>query len=192
MKSLRAPMAIALLSLSITACGDSGGTAQRRTASTASTAESLPAAQPSSTPLSHEDKNDDVTIYAYGHAAGTAESRAVTAVVDLYYRAAAAADGVTACSLLAPSIAKSFPEDYGRVAGPTYLRGGTTCHAMLSLMFKHFRHQLAGAVEVTGVRIQGHYAFAFLRSATLPYRYTRVERQDGAWKIASPLGAPLP
>jgi hypothetical protein len=127
---------------------------------------------------------DDTSVLTYGHAAGAAEARAVAAVVKRYYAAAAVGDGATACSMILPTLAKAIPEDYARPTGPVYLRGGKTCRAVMSRLFKHFHDKLAGAIEVTGVRVEGNLALALLGSRTRPASEMSVERIGGAWKIA--------
>jgi hypothetical protein len=94
--------------------------------------------------------------------------------------------------MFVPSLAKSVPKDYGQAPGPAYLRGGKTCHAVMSLMFKQFGKQLAGAVAVTGIRVQGNNALALLGSKTKPARDIMVQRVETTWKIGSLLGEPLP
>lgn len=136
---------------------------------------------------------DDASTRTYGHAAGTADRRAITALVGRYYAAAAAGDGATACSLIYSTFARAIPEDYGHnSAGPAYLRAAKTCPAIMSLLFKHFHGQLAGAFRVTGVRVGDARAFALTGSATGPASLVEVRREQGAWKIDTLLGNPLP
>lgn len=135
---------------------------------------------------------DDKMILTYGHAATATEKEAVVAAVERYYAAAAVGDGARGCSTIASSLANAVPEDYGQRAGPTYLRGGKTCQAVLSLLFKHFRSRLAGTVHVTGVRVAADHALALLGSRTMPASYLYLERMGGAWKVDGLLGEALP
>lgn len=192
-KSLLVLLTITLFGVCIVGCGDGSGVHPVSSLhSDASRTKGLPAPEPSTGPLSHEDKNDDASIYVYGHAASVAEGRAITAVVNRYYALAAAKKGERACSLLFSTFSRSVAEDYGQGAGPSYLNGGKTCGAVLSLVFNHYRYQLAGAIEVIGVRVKRHHAYALLRSMTLPYRYIQLERERSTWKIADLVGSELP
>jgi hypothetical protein len=135
---------------------------------------------------------DDKPIRAYGQAAGTSDKRALAALVERYYAAAAAGDGAAACSVIDPSFAKAIPEDYGQAPGPGYLRGAKTCPAVMTLLFKYFHSQLGGAVEVTGVRVKGDQAFVLLGSTTRPASYLTLKRKGGgAWGIEGLLATPL-
>jgi hypothetical protein len=139
----------------------------------------------------YHDKDDD-SIVASDHAASAAEKRAITALVKRYYTVAAAGDGATACSMIYSTLVEAIPEDYGQAPGPVYLRGGKTCQAVMSLLFRHFHSQLTGAIEVTGVRVKGNHALALLGSKTVPASMINMERERGAWKIDELLGVPLP
>ena len=127
---------------------------------------------------------DDKDLVTSGYEAGAAEEQAVAAVVDRYYAAATAGDGAEACSLLLPSLASAVPTDYGQAPGPAYLRGGKTCAAVMALLFKYNRRQLAGRAKVTGVRIENGQTLALLGSTTLPATATIVQSEGGKWKIA--------
>jgi hypothetical protein len=126
---------------------------------------------------------DDRSLFAYGSAVSPVEERAVAAVVERYYAMAAAGDGAGACGLLNPSLAGAVPVDYGR-NGPSYLRAGKTCAAVLALLFRHYHRQLAAPVAVTGVRVSGGgQAYAQLGSTTMPASYTVVQREGGVWRL---------
>jgi hypothetical protein len=130
---------------------------------------------------------DDRDLLAYGNAASAEEERAVAAVVERYYAMAAAGDGSGACALLLPSLDKAVPSDYGQ-NGPSYLRPGKTCAAVLTLLFKHYHRQLAPGVAVTSVRIAGDQADALLGSTAFPASFIIVQREGSAWKVAQLLG----
>jgi hypothetical protein len=194
MKLLLALLTVVLLGWGVTACGGASkgvGSASRASSNAAATGRAL-ATIALETPNPHEDNDDDRTIYVYGHAASAADRQAVTAVVKRYYVAAAADDGATACSLIVSTLARAIPEDYGQASGPSYLRGGETCQAIMLKMFIHFHSQLAGTIEVTGVRVKRNHAFALLRSSTFPFVYTELEHEGGVWKVQRLLGAVLP
>jgi hypothetical protein len=117
-----------------------------------------------------------------------ADKLAVATVVKRYYAALAAGDGVTACSMILSNLARSAPEDYGQAPGPSFLRGGKTCPAIIVLLSKHFHARLADAVEVTSVHVNRHSAVALLHSATLPASVFDLEREGGVWKVGGLLG----
>jgi hypothetical protein len=135
---------------------------------------------------------DDKATFAYGHSASGPETRALRGIVKRYYAAASSGDGAAACSLLLPSLARSVPEDYSKVSGPSYLRGGKTCQAVMSMLFRHFRKQLAEAITVVGVRVEGSTAQAVFSSRRMPASNILLMRQGSSWKVASILGQPLP
>jgi hypothetical protein len=135
---------------------------------------------------------DDNGIRAIGHAAGSADLREVSALVKRYYAAAAVNDGRKACSMLTSTMVRGVPEDYGRGAGPDYLRGAKTCAAVMSRFFKHYHSQLTGSFKLTGLRISGDQGFAQLGSKTMPASVIYVEREGGLWKVKELRGGELP
>jgi hypothetical protein len=114
------------------------------------------------------------------------------ALVGHYYAAAAAEDGAGACALTYFILVETLPEDYGGPPGPQYLRGATTCQAVLSRVFAHFHARLTRPMTVTGVRVDGALAYAVLGSTTMAPGYMEARRERGAWKIDRALAAPLP
>ena len=136
---------------------------------------------------------DDIRVMAFGHAANVAEERTIGAIVKRYYAAAVAGDGVRACSMIYSPFAKSVAEDYGRgSAGPRYLRGGTTCQSVMSLLFKHSQSELDASLAVTDVRVEANHALALLGSRSVPASFITLQREHGAWKVAELLGNILP
>lgn len=136
--------------------------------------------------------HDDANILSYGGTPSAADERIVTALAKRYYAAAAADDGAMACSLILSGMAKTLPEDYGGRTGPAYLRGGKTCRAIMSLLFKHFHGSLTSVIKVTGVRVKGDRAYALLSSTTRPASYLTLRREAGAWKVEELLAVTLP
>jgi hypothetical protein len=134
---------------------------------------------------------DDGAVKSYGHEPSARDERALTAVVRRYSDAAAAGDGATACSLIAPTVARALPEDYGQGGAP-YLRGAASCQAVMSRLFTHSHNELTGAIEVTGVRVDGNRAYVLLGSGTRVASYVTLVREGGAWKMDVMVGAPLP
>jgi hypothetical protein len=139
----------------------------------------------------YPDKDDSVLL-SYGRAADASDGDAITKVVKKYYADATTGQGAKACHLLSSRLAGAVAEDYGRAPGPSYLRGGTTCPAILSLLFAHIHSQLVATINVTQVRISGSLAEAFLGSVVLHASEIPVERQGHAWRIAEPLANLLP
>jgi len=135
---------------------------------------------------------DDEEVLNYGHPTDTADRQAITAIVKHYYAAAANGDGAMACPLIAPSLAKSIPEAYGGGSGPSYLRGGRTCQAVMSALFKHVHDKLTGHLQVTAVRISGKQAEALLGSTTMPASEIALQDEHGGWKIEALLSHSLP
>jgi hypothetical protein len=135
---------------------------------------------------------DDGSVRYFGHAASARDTRAITTLVRRYYAAAAAGDGVGACALIFYIVTETIPEEYGRAPGPLYLRGATSCQAVLSRVFKHFHARLTAPLTVTAVRVNGDRADAMLSWTTLPAGFIETRREGGGWKVNSPLATPLP
>jgi hypothetical protein len=135
--------------------------------------------------------SDDNLITAFGQAASPSESNELTALVRRYEADAAAGDGATACSLMAPLLARTIPEDYGRPPGPPELRG-TNCQAVMVKLFRQRHKQLIGKFRVVGVRVDGNLAYVLMGSSTSPASYMTLKREAGSWKINSMLSGPLP
>jgi hypothetical protein len=134
---------------------------------------------------------DDRATFAYGHSPGAA-GPTIAGVVRRYYAAAAADNGAAACSLLLPSLANSVPLDYGQATGPPYLRGGKSCQAVLSMLFRHFHSELLAPIEVLQVRNQGATAQAVLSSRSMRASHVFLTRHAGSWTIVDLLGEALP
>jgi hypothetical protein len=137
--------------------------------------------------------SDDANVLAWGHTASAADKRVIAATVERYYTAAVAQDGAAACSMMVRWLVRSIPENYGRGSvGPSYLRSGRTCQAVMSLLFKHLHRRLTTAIAVTEARVNGDEARMVLGSRTMPAGVIAVKRESGAWKINGLLGGPLP
>jgi hypothetical protein len=134
-------------------------------------------------------------VLDFGKPAGPLQRRIVTALVTRYYRAAAAEDGATACTLLLSSIARTSAESFGSGAGPRYLRGVTTCPQLMKRMFTHLHPQLtaeAAGLRVTHVRLKAKGGYAVLRFGALPEeRELTVVHRNGSWWISSLLDSEL-
>lgn len=194
MRSLFAPFVLALLSVGVCACGGSGSASH---ASSDATAKIVSGATPSQShfPLDDDSDNDnpgksrydedDSVVLDFGHAAGKAETQAITALVKRYYAAAAAGDGAAVCSLLYVLIAESVPEEYGQSPGASDPRS-RTCAAVVSKLLEQRHRELvaeAAGLEVTDVRVEGSHGVVLLHFAPTPERRVLVIREHGAWKM---------
>jgi hypothetical protein len=137
---------------------------------------------------------DDEVVRLSGHVASAVDRTAITRLVKRYFAVANAEDGMTACSMIVSSFAKSVPETLGRPPGPPYARG-TTCAAVMSKVFAHYHRQLAAhatTLEVNGVRVDRGIGVAVLAFRTLPGRQIRVAREGGVWRMDALLDLELP
>lgn len=214
MKSLLALLAIALLSVGVAACGGAGkGTdAATTAASSSATATTAPAKTVSSATSTRgyakvdadkdndigaalDDKNNKLAL-DYGHAASAADKRAVTELIKRYYAVALRGDGAKACAMIISSLSKAVVEDYGHGSvGPAYLQSGTTCPAVMALLFKHYHTQFTVQVpklEVPRVRLVGTHGFAILSFGKMPEREISVYREGDTWKVQALLDNELP
>lgn len=210
-KSFPLLFAIALSGASLGACGASKSADSGARSPIAATAAHVATAVPVATSArdytkADRDKDDDIgtssddtnnnPILDYGHAAGPADRRAITALVKRYYAAAAAGDGTQACSMLYITLSESVAEDQGHEsAGPAYQSQGTTCPTVMALMFKHFHEQLAAKLpllKVSRVRLHRHRGVAILSFGSMPERRIAVLRERRTWKIVGLLDGELP
>ena len=198
-KPLFALLVVALLSWGAAACGGAtkGTVSGSQTLPNAVASDSTATTTASSArPTQHSPKNDtNNSVLDYGRAASATDKQAVTALVKRYYAAAAAGEGATACSLIQSSLANAVAEDYGQAPGPSYLRGGKTCQAVMSLLFKHDHHQLIAEVrtlDMTRVRVKGNIGLAVLGFRAMPEREISVSREGSVWKINALLDSQLP
>ncbi|MFI5269428.1 MAG: hypothetical protein ACHQ7M_18785, partial [Chloroflexota bacterium] len=86
------------------------------------------------------------------------------------------------------TLAEAVPEDYGQSPpAPAYLRG-STCPAVVTLLFKHEHGRLAvelPKLNITRVRLEGRSGLAVLSFGKLPERQIRLAREGHVWKIQS-------
>jgi len=180
MRQLLVLLAAALLGAGgVTACGGAGNTA-----STVATVRATKAAPP----------GQAYRYVNFGHEASRAQAQVIRALVKRYFAAVAANDGQRACALLYSPIARSVPEDDGKSPPAPPEQRGTTCAAVMSLMFKYRRGQPTAdvtAIEVTHVRIEGSEAIALLHSKTLALGEISAFHNKGGWQIGQFLGSAL-
>ena len=97
--------------------------------------------------------------------------------------------------MIASSLAKGIPKDYGQAPGPPYLRGGKTCAAVLSKLFAHYHAQLvadAATVKVIALRLEGGDGFAILTFGGQLERDISVSHHHAVWAISTMLDNQLP
>lgn len=127
--------------------------------------------------------SDDEPVLTYGHAASAAEVRAIAHVVTRYYRAAAAGDGASACSLLNPVMAEAIAEEHARIKPGKRV----TCASALSMTFRERRQQVRAdqrTLEVQGARVEGNRAWALLRfGVNGPPGRILVRRVGSKWSV---------
>jgi hypothetical protein len=198
MKSPLALLAIVLLSVDLGACGGAGkGTRSTPTAPSVAATGNTPAKQPFSTTsaggpkdLSDGDNdardNDDVGLVQYGNAASPTDKLAVTAFVERYFQAAAAADGATLCSLMVSGLAAALAKELSKLSRPSYMRG-KTCAQIMSKLYRYRHPQFAteaARFELAGVRVNGNKAYALLAFMGITERrFIPLEREGGTWKM---------
>lgn len=207
MKPLLALLATTLLGVGVCACGDTSTDTKSVSHVSSSTAtksaSSIPPA-PADTKVDGDKDNDigapyddtnNNAVLDVGHAASASERRAIVALIKRYYTAALAENGAEACGMIYSTLAEAVPEDYGlSPPGPPYMQG-TTCRAVLTLLFKHFHNQLVvelPKLKVAGVRLTEHRGVAVLSFGALPERKIQVAREGHVWRVAALLDSELP
>ncbi len=188
-------LTIILLSFGLSACGGTSGDSVSTSkssskvaiaAGTKSTSKSgARSARPSSKSDIDGDGDENADDYDYGHEANIEDRRAVTALVRRYYKAAAAADGVTGCALIYSLYAEEIPELYGGASGSPGLRGNT-CAIVMTKLFQQNRRQLitdSATLKVVRVRVKRLRALVLMSFEKLPHRDILVHREHRAWKI---------
>ncbi len=206
-------LAVVSLGGYVAACGGSDKASHTGVSATASTVESgkistvptdtTPAPAETKADADHDndlaaaegdDRNNNGTL-DYGHEADAAETRAITALIEHYYKAAYTENGARACSMLYSAFEEEVPEDYGQSPpGPPYM-SGTTCPAILTLLFKHFHPQLMleyPKLVVARIRVSEHHAVSILRFGGLPERQIGVTRERHTWKVDQLLDSEVP
>jgi len=211
-KRLPALILTGALSLCVTACGgtdkaDPTGTTPVSSNTATVKLNTVPTKAPPAPAKTTADADNDTDLGApnddtnnngvvdFGHEADAADTQAITDLVKRYFAAALAGNGAAACSMLYSTLSESVPEDYGESPpGQPYMRG-TTCPAVLKLLFKHEHPQLAAEVpklQVARVRLSEHHGLVVLRFAKLPERQISVGREGHTWRIQGLLDSPMP
>jgi hypothetical protein len=209
MKSLLVVIALGLLGTCLTACGSGKDTSSTASVFTPKEApiSRVPTKVPPELPQTkadadkdddigapEDDTNNDSTV-DFGHAADASDTRAITALIKRYYAAAYTENGANACKMLYSTLEEAVPEDYGESPpGQPYMRG-STCAAVLTLLFKHVHPQLTiehPKLEVAHVRLVEHHGIVVLRFGALPERVISVSREGHTWRVDALLDSEVP
>jgi predicted small lipoprotein YifL len=215
MKAMLAPLAIALLSLGVAACGSAGKATRYRAPSESNSADTatLPPqpATSSTSPGSYwrydgdkdsddfahsgkrPDDDDDRNLLApYPNSPSRAELQAIVAAVRGYYAAAAAGDGTQACRLLDTSLAAGL----GEGASQPGHGSDSSCEATIDRLFKEQHQQLAieqpATMVVTSVHVKGDLGLALLGFRKAPEGEILIERDRGTWKLGALFDSEIP
>lgn len=137
-------------------------------------------------------EKDDDAILQYGHLADPHTRHTVASLVDGYYAAAAAGDGMRACAAMYSLLAESIAEEYGEPPGPLH---GTTCAAVLSKFFGQYSARLrsaAATLMVTGVRIHRKRGLVLFNYRGMHNRHLGIHLEHGVWKVNELIDSGLP
>lgn len=197
MRRLSTWLTIVLLSGGLAACGGSNNNHPKAAphaipagGASAATASSLPTTDPRSDYADSDGDvkgKDDSKILDFGHAAGTADRRTITALFKRYYAIAAARDGAGACSLFYLPFVQKLLSGYDQPLGRPPRRG-ETCATVASKLFELHRYMLAievAKLKTIGTRVGAKQGYAVLRFQTVSPEtmYMPVHIEAGAWKI---------
>jgi hypothetical protein len=199
-------LAMCLVGISISACGNTdGGTGSTSRESSDATSTVTPAKSQALTPAGaylkvdgdsdsddekhtgrRPDDDDDRDLLApYPNTPGQAERRAITTLVKSYYIAAAAQDGTKACVLLDASLATGL----GEGADQPGQSKDNRCVASMSHLFKEEHQRLAAdevaTMSVTSVHVKDGLGLALLGFRKMPEGEMFIEREGHTWKIGA-------
>lgn len=171
----------------VTGCGDSGGTRARSAPGAVNDGEHVFKVDPELGPIDA----DDYALLHFGRVASRNEVKRISALIRRYYAAAAAKNGLTACSMLYLATARSVAEEEGRRFGMR----GSKCAAVMSRIFEqHHRLLIAEmtSLKVLRVRTDGVNGLLLLRFGHRARpREQSVRRVGAEWKIARSLDTPV-
>jgi hypothetical protein len=195
--ALGAPL-VALVFTAVSACGGTAGKTTSAAHISTSASSSTGLERDSDGDFDHTRNTrydlDDNPILYYGHAAGTADAKAIGMLVRRYYADAAAGDGRAVCTLIFSVLAEALPEQYAGAANRR-LKYGDTCASVVSRLFElHRQEYLArnASLRVTGVRVEGDQGFALLSFKGMPDEHLRIHREAGRWTLHQLLDEGLP
>ncbi len=212
MKGIVTAAAVAVVSIYMSACGaDKVPSPARQATPAISQAKRAPASVSPPLPVGHyirgdydDDDNggadgDDIETRDYGRKASASEAKAVERLVQAYYAAAVARDGVRACSFMdlrladASDYAKIVPREYAPRPGSSVFEG-KNCAEIASLVFDPAHHQLAmdaASVRVVETRVDGSHALAILIYTADQESELALEREHGGWTVDAFLATAL-
>jgi len=136
---------------------------------------------------------DDSSIISFGRPATPGERRAIAALAEHYYAAAARADGQRLCAMTYRPLAASYPNTIGE-NGPRYLHGLHTCAQIISKAFAGIPQMLPFSLRlgITDIRVSGKVGIAVLGVAPFPLRLLKVFHERGKWTLYGALDNELP
>lgn len=136
---------------------------------------------------------DDKATFAYGHRPTAHDQGEIVATVKRFYTAAQAGDGATACKMFTLTRIRSVVSDYGRsLAGPTYLRGATTCAGLLVRLFAHGKYEYSGQVTILRIGVSNGVAQVIIGSKTMRASTVYLELGRAGWRVENLSAQPLP
>jgi hypothetical protein len=130
--------------------------------------------------------HDDYDTVNYPQTADATDTQAVTALVKRYFKAAAAADGATGCSLIYSLFAETIPETLGLPPSGTPSLYGKTCAVVMTKLFKQNHRRLVAetaTLQVAAVRVNRMRGFALLHFNGIPAQSIQLHLERGVWKI---------
>lgn len=203
-RSLLACSAVVLSAIGTSACGStSRGSGSASPGSSGASATGGVVARTASGPasttgLSKHDGDEDIdtlgmgpydndldAVPGYGPQAGRADRQAIVSLIRRYYEAAAAGDGVAACSMLDAPIAESVLEEHHRGKGPRSLQGNT-CAQVMSKLFAQRHRELVEDVasfRISDVELRGNRGLVLAPFSATRELQLLVHREHGVWKM---------
>lgn len=128
--------------------------------------------------------HDDTAVLHAGRRARPGETRAIAALFERYYAAAAAGKGARACALTVRALAAAIPTDEGSPHyGPNFLRGLKTCPAIMSRLFAYTHGEVSAPIKIVAIRIAEDHAFVVLGSRTMPMSLMEATRDQAGWRV---------
>lgn len=211
-RALLALLAAALLCVGTSACGaGAGGPADSRSAPSAATGAGETGTQSVSSRAAgaggylkddgdndgddphatNPGQDDEVLFETYGHRASAPTERAITTLVEHYYKAALSENGVRTCALLAAGLTAGLISSQSQTT-----HSARTCAAAVApLLAQQHRHLLAEdptSMVFIGVYVKGDLGLAVLGFRAAPESDLVVEREGDTWKLAALLDSEVP
>lgn len=130
---------------------------------------------------------DTFVAASAGDLAAPPDRRAVAALIERYYAAAAGANAVEACSLLDPELAAGLAEGQGQSN-----RGVARCAAALTPLLREEHRALVqdnvAKMVVIEVRVKADIATATIGFRAMPVIQIRAKRDNRIWRMDALLG----